>query len=198
MKREILFAFLLFLFTTIQLAGQEQSRKNILKINPLGAFASAIPMSYERMFSDGTFSFVAGGSIISSKSGSGQSTYNNSGFSVTPELRYYFYKDQNLPARLYAGAYFNYEEHTNTTLDRLNNAVDGFAYGRGGGMIFGNQWIFRNGFTFDFHVGPGYMSYSRSEEFDINLGKSGFLSSLTGTKNSGTKIRFGFALGIAF
>lgn len=198
MKIKYQFFFFITLIISHQLSGQEQVRRNSVKINPFGAFASAIPLSYERIFCEGKFSVVAGGSIINNKSGSGQTTYNNSGYTITPEIRHYFYADQNLPAKLYAGAYFNYEEHTNTSLDRLNTAIDGHAFGRGGGIMFGNQWISRNGFTVDFYIGPGYMSYNRSEEYDINLGKGGLLSSLSGSKNTGTKVRFGFSLGISF
>lgn len=198
MRFNFILSFALSLLLTHQLSGQDLVRRNIIKINPFGTLASAIPLSYERVFYDGAFSVVAGGSIINNKSGSGQTTYNNSGYTITPEIRHYFYSDHDLPARLYAGAYFNYEEHKNTSLDRLNNAIDGYAFGRGGGVMFGNQWVFKNGFTADFYIGPGYMSYSRSEEYDINLGKGGLLPSLTGQKNSGTKVKFGFALGISF
>lgn len=189
---------LLSTFFMLNASSQTENRNNFIRINPLGAFASSIPISYERMFFDRSFSVVAGGAIISNKSGSGQSTYNNSGFSLTPEVRYYFYNNQKTPAKIYSGLYFNYEEHTNTTLDRLDIAVDGHATGRGGGLLFGNQWFFENGFVVDFYVGPGYMSFQRTEEYDINVGKGGFFTSISGPKNSGTKVRFGFSLGISF
>jgi len=190
----------LFLFTMLfsQVRAQESQNRNLIRINPFGAFASAIPVSLERIFLKGKYSIVLGGAIISNKSGSGQTTYNNSGFTITPELRHYFYNDQKLPACIYGGVFFNYEEHTNTTLDRLGIPIDGNAIGRGGGIIFGNQWFFKNGFVIDFYVGPGYMSFNRSEEYDINLGKGGLLTSLTGPKNTGTKVKFGFSLGISF
>jgi len=197
MKRIFLLLFVIFL-TFINTFSQENPNNNLIKINPFGAFASAIPMSIERMLFDQKFSVVFGGAIISSKSGSGQTTYNNSGYSVTPEVRYYFYNDPKLPAKIYGGMFFNYEEHTNTSLDRLDIPVDGFAVGRGGGLILGNQWFFKNGFIVDFYVGPGYMSFQRSEAFDINLGKGGLLTSLTGPKNTGTKVKFGFSVGISF
>jgi hypothetical protein len=178
--------------------AQVQIKPNMIKINPFGAFASAIPMNYERMFFDNTFSIVAGGAIISNKSGSGQSTYNNNGFAITPEMRYYFYNDEKFPARIYAGSYFNYEEHTNMSLDRLGEEVNGYVFGRGGGLLFGNQWFFQNGFVVDFYVGPGYMKYEVTEEYDMNVQKGGFLTSLIGPKNTGTKVKFGFSLGISF
>lgn len=189
----------LFWITLISTFAQEnRSGNNLVKINPMGAFASAIPVSYERLFFDANYSIVMGGAIISNKSGSGQSTYNNSGFAITPELRHYFYKDQKFPARIYTGVYFNYEEHTNLTKDRYDESIEGFVFGRGGGILFGNQWFFKNGFVIDFYVGPGYMKYERTEEYDINLGKGGFLASITGPKNTGTKVKFGFSLGISF
>jgi hypothetical protein len=199
MKKILMICFFLMLILQ-KIAAQSETiyKNNMIRINPFGAFASAIPLNYERMFLKGNFSVVAGGAIISNKSGSGQTTYNNSGFSITPEARHYFYNDPNLPARIYAGVYFNYEEHKNSSLDRLNDEIEGFAWGRGGGVIFGNQWFFRNGFVIDFYVGPGYMSFQRSEEYDINIGKGGLMTSLTGPKNTGTKVKFGFSLGISF
>jgi hypothetical protein len=194
----IIFTIILSSVIAVHVSAQDQHRNNLIRINPFGAFASAIPMSYERLLYDRTFSVVAGGAIINNKSGSGQTTYNNSGFIITPEVRYYFYNDPKFPSKIYTGLYFNYEEHTNTSLDRLEQAIDGNATGRGGGLIFGNQWFFENGFVVDFYVGPGYMSYQRTEAYDINLGKGGFMTSLTGPKNSGTKVRFGFSLGISF
>ncbi len=189
-------AIILLLFVSVQ--SQDNKSNNIVKINPFGAFASAIPLSIERLFFEQSFSVVAGGAVISNKSGSGTTTYNNSGYAVTPEIRHYFYKDSQLPAKIYIGGFFNYEEHENLTLDRFEEEIIGTAIGRGGGLIFGNQWFFQNGFIVDFYVGPAYMSYQRTEEYDINLGKGGLLTSLTGPKNTGTKVKFGFSLGISF
>jgi len=191
---------LIIALLTISIAAQaqEKQKNNLIKINPFGAFASAIPLSYERLFANGDFSVVAGGTIISSKSGSGQSTYDNNGFAITPEVRCYFYNDPKLPTKIYTGLYFNYEEHKNMTLNRYDAEIFGYAFGRGGGILLGNQWFFANGFVVDFYVGPGYMKYERSDEFDINISKGGFLTSITGPKNTGTKVRFGFSLGISF
>ncbi|MPM46649.1 hypothetical protein SDC9_93354 [bioreactor metagenome] len=68
----------------------------------------------------------------------------------------------------------------------------------GGALLIGNQWFFKNRFTFDVFLGPAYMSYVKSEEYDNNLSKGGFFLSMMGSKPSGTRIRFGFNIGIAF
>jgi hypothetical protein len=82
--------------------------------------------------------------------------------------------------------------------DRLGEEVHGRVYGRGAGLLFGNQWFFNNGFLVDLYFGPGYMSYSTNVNYDLNVSKGGFLVSMAGPKASGVKIRMGFMVGLAF
>lgn len=188
---------LLFTFGTHSSNAQDHSAHTSFRINPLGAVASSIPVGVEHFFGTRHFSGVAAGFITRSRSGSGESTYNNDGFAFSPEFRYYFSNNASVTARTYAGVWLNYEEHSNSTLDRLGVTAHGNAFGRGGGFLIGNQWFFSNGFLVDFTIGPGYMKYETSEVYDLNISKGGFLTSLTGPKNSGTKIRFSFAVGLA-
>jgi hypothetical protein len=195
------FRLLILLFMLHLSHGAEaQCGRNFtgMRINPLGAFASSIPVSIEQSFMLRKYSVVAAGSLIHNRSGSGDNTYNNDGFTISPELRYYFSNDPAQKSRAYAGGWLNYEEHTNATLDRLGAEVKGKAFGRGAGILFGNQMFFDNGFLLDFYIGPGYMKFESSEYYDLNVSKGGFLVSMTGPKSSGTKIRFGFSVGLAF
>jgi hypothetical protein len=169
-----------------------------VKINPLGGIASALPISLEQFVFQHRFSITAGGSIIRSRSGSSDSYYGTDGFTLNPELRYYFVTDQNKLTRTYAGSWCSYEEHHNMSYDRLGEEVHGRVYGRGAGLLFGNQWFFNNGFLVDLYFGPGYMSYSTNVNYDLNVSKGGFLVSMAGPKASGVKIRMGIMVGLAF
>jgi len=169
-----------------------------VKINPLGGIASALPLGVEQFFLDRRFSITAGASLIRSRSGSNDSYYGAGGFTLNPELRYYFVTDPAKMARTYAGAWVSYEDHHNMTYDRLGEEVHGQVYGRGAGVLFGNQWFFSNGFLVDLYFGPGMMGYSTNTNYDLNVSKGGFLVSMTGPKTSGTKIRVGFTVGLAF
>ena len=42
------------------------------------------------------------------------------------------------------------------------------------------------------------MKYEASENYDLNVSKGGFLTSLTGPKNTGIKINLGLSLGLSF
>lgn len=196
-----LFTILLFTSVSLQFINAQQTldnKKNIIRINPLGTLASAIPLSAERLLIGHKFSVVFNYTIIQNFSGKDQFSYNNRGFAVSPELRHYLYSDQHFPARIYGGLFYFYEESRNYTYDRNLDEVEGLAIGRGGGIVFGNQWFFPNGFVVDFYVGPAYISYSKTLEYDLNLAKGGFFISLTAPRSTGTKVRFGFSVGIRF
>lgn len=188
-------------FIVIVISGTQAQKTGLItgiKVNPLGAMASAIPVSVEQFIGENRYSLVLGGSIIHSRAGSGDTRYHSDGFSITPEVRYYFSNEASAFTRTYAGAWLNYEEHTNASPDRLGVFIKGSAFGRGGGLMFGNQWFFNNGFLVDLFFGPGYLKFETTESYDLNVSKGGFLVSLTGPKNSGTKVRVGFTVGLAF
>jgi len=191
-----LFLFLLFFTATDLKAGGSHPFIG-LKVNPLGGMASALPIHIE-VFAGERHSVVAGVGVIRSRSGSGSSFYSSDGFTITPEFRHYFSVAHEMKSRTYGGLWLGYEEHGNTTIDRNGEHVAARVYGRGGGLLFGNQWFFDNGFLVDVYFGPGYVHYSTSENYDLNVSKGGFLVSLTGPKQTGTKVRLGFTVGLAF
>ncbi|NSW46172.1 MAG: DUF3575 domain-containing protein [Bacteroidales bacterium] len=194
------FLLLIFIssFTVLTAQPKNFHNKNIFKLNPLGGAAAAIPISVERFFIKNYFSIGGTYTLISNKSGSGQSTYNNHGFVIMPQARHYFYSDSITGVAIFIGGYYTYEEYYNTTLDRYSNPINGSVKGKGGGVIFGSQWFLKNGFVFDFYVGPGYTEYIRNSNYDNNVAKGGFLVSFTGPKNTGTKIKLGLSIGYSF
>lgn len=200
MKITYLFIFFIQLYSPFSYSQKNVCihNQNIIKINPLGGAASAISVSLERFLYKSYFSIGGTYTYISNKSGSAQSTYNNDGFVIMPQIRHYFYNDSVSNISIFIGGYYNYEEHYNKTLDRYSNAINGTAKGKGGGLLFGSQWFFKNGFVFDFYIGPGFIEYTRNNNYDNNVAKGGFLVSFTGPKNTGTKIKLGFSLGYSF
>ena len=196
--KKVFLIFAIFFISKASIYSQVEHNSNLIKFNPFGGFASAIPISYERFFCNNNFSALTNFTIISNKSGVAQSTYNNKGLSISPELRYYFYKDNKLPLKLYGGAFYIYEQHENKSLDRLGDPIIGEAKGNGAGLLFGNQWFLSNGIVIDMYLGPAYNQFKITEEYDTNIGKSGLINSIVGKKNSGTKIRIGFTIGLSF
>jgi len=190
---------LLSLLISSHVFGQNsRSYNNIVKINPFGSIASAIPISIERMFLNEKFSLLIGATYIYNQSGSGQTTYNTEGVVLAPEIRHYFFNDTTLPVKVYISGFFKYEEHSNTTKDRLDNTMKGISKGTGGGILIGNQWFFSNRFVLDLYVGPSYTSYKNTEQYVMNIEKGGLIPSFTAQKNTGTKVRMGLTVGVIF
>lgn len=182
------------------LPAQETQQPTInLKTNPFSSMLSMIPLSAE-VFVSPKISASANVFIVNSKNGESETYFDQNGFGISPELRYYFTENiiNGHKNRVYAGLLYNYEEGTNTTLDRLDMPIPGWSHAMGGALLIGNQWFFKNHFTFDVFLGPAYMSYVKNKDFDTNLSKGGFILSMLGPKASGTRIKFGFNIGIAF
>ncbi|HPB02061.1 MAG TPA: DUF3575 domain-containing protein [Bacteroidales bacterium] len=184
--------------TNAQEENDKQPLVNI-KTNPFASMLSMIPLSIET-FITRNLSASANLYIVSSSNGASETYFEQSGFGISPEFRYYF-TDNTVGGqknRVYAATSFSYEEGTNTTLDRYDDPIPGWTHTLGGALMVGNQWFFRNRFTVDFFLGPAYMSYVKNENYDANLSKGGFFLGMLGSKASGTRIKFGFNIGIAF
>ncbi len=191
---------LMLVVPLIGFAQEEKSNPKInIKTNPFGALANTIPLGVE-VFPNSALSFSVNAFYIHSETGTSSTFFGQDGFGIGPELRWYFLETETKGQknRVYLGAQYNYEESTNTTLDRLSLPIDGWSHAVGGAFVFGNQWFFRNRFTFDVFMGPGYMNYVKNENYDTNLSKGGFFLSMAGAKASGTRIKFGFSIGISF
>lgn len=197
-KTWYLFVFVLLISSNLSAQTEKNPRVNI-KTNPFAAMLNMIPLSAE-FFVTQTWSVSANGFLINSKNGSGATYFDQNGFGISPEVRYYFVttETKGQKNRVYVGGIYSYEEYTNTTLDRYDEPIAGWNHGMGGALVFGNQWFFKNRFTLDVFMGPGYTNYVKNANYDSNLSKGGFLLSMAGVKSSGTKIKFGFSIGIAF
>jgi len=192
---------IVFLLALPKLMPAQETQQPVInvKTNPFASMLSMIPLSAE-VFVSPKVSASANVYIVNSKNGESETYFDQNGFGISPELRYYFTDNiiNGQKNRVYASILYNYEEGTNTTLDRLDMPITGWNHAMGGALLIGNQWFFKNRFTFDVFLGPAYMSYIKNKDFDTNLSKGGFFMSMLGTKASGTRIKFGFNIGIAF
>ncbi len=194
--------FLIILATSFLSANAQEDkspadRKIVLKTNPFGAMANMIPLSAEYMIGE-NFSISANGYIVNSENGSGASYFRQNGYSIGPEFRYYFAETQNKGQvnRVYLGGQYSYEDFTNRTLDFYGDPINGWAHGTGGALVVGNQWFFKNRFTVDIFLGPAYTAYYKNDDFETNLANGGFFMGIVGPKVTGTKVKFGFNIGI--
>lgn len=197
MKKAI---FILFLFSAFTALAQEKApanRKFNIKTNPFGSLVNMIPISIEYMFSE-KFSFSANAFIVRSNNGSGPTLFEQKGYSIGPEIRYYFSEVETIKQvnKVYLGGQFGYEEYSNLTLDRYDDPINGWAHGLSGALVVGSQWFLNNRFTIDLFLGPAYAEYVNNKHFDDNISKGGFFISMTGSKVSGTRVRLGFNIGI--
>lgn len=204
MVRNLIRVFFISVILMISLPAnvhaQEEKQPLInIKTNPFASMLSMIPLSVETFITP-DFSATANVYIVSSSNGVSETYFEQSGFGISPELRYYFTNNviNGQKNRVYAAALYSYEEGTNATLDRYDVPIAGWSHAVGGALLVGNQWFFKNRFTVDLFLGPAYMSYVKNEDFDTNLSKGGFFLGLLGSKASGTRVKFGFNIGIAF
>ncbi|HCB63189.1 MAG: hypothetical protein A2W93_11540 [Bacteroidetes bacterium GWF2_43_63] len=180
--------------------AQEEKQPVInIKTNPFASMLNMIPLSVEAFITN-DFSASANVFIISSSNGMSETYFEQGGFGISPEMRYYFTDNviNGHKNRVYAAALYSYEQGTNATLDRYDNPIPGWSHAVGGALLIGNQWFFKNRFTVDLFLGPAYMSYVKNEDFDTNLSKGGFFLGMLGSKATGTRVKFGFNIGIAF
>lgn len=197
-KSILLAAFMLPAFFISEAQSEKQARINI-KTNPFAAMVYMIPLGVE-VFVTPEISISANSFLISSETGVGASYFDQQGFGISPEVRYYFLETETKGQKnkVYFAGMYSYEEISNNTLDRYDDPIPGWSHALGGAIVFGNQWFFKNRFTLDVFMGPAYTSYIKNANYDTNLSKGGFFLSMAGAKASGTRVKFGFSIGIAF
>lgn len=198
--KSIFICALLMISAVANVHAQEEKQPVInIKTNPFASMLNMIPLSIEAFITN-DFSASANVFIISSSNGMSETYFEQSGFGISPELRYYFTDNvlNGQKNRVYAAALYSYEQGANATLDRYDNPIPGWSHAVGGALLIGNQWFFKNRFTVDLFLGPAYMSYVKNEDFDTNLSKGGFFLGMLGSKATGTRVKFGFNIGIAF
>jgi hypothetical protein len=177
MKKVLLSTLVLVGVLTSKISAQEVN--NTVKLNPLSALFRIGSVFYERKMSD-NLSLQLGVAYTGLK----LEETKFSGFSTTPELRYY--PKANALNGLYLGPFLRYQNYS---------VQDEFSKGTyssfGGGAVIGRQWVYKSGFTLDLFFGPSYNSgkfkaEDGSGEPEISGGIDGF------------GIRTGIAIGFGF
>jgi len=165
MKRTL---FITLAFVSLaSLTSLAQDAKNAFKINPLSALFRTGSVFYEHKLSEKA-SFQLGAAYLGLKI----EDVKFSGFSVTPEYRYY--PKENALSGLYIGPYLRYQNLT--VKDEMNK---GSYSSVGGGVVLGRQWAYKSGFVLDLFFGPSYnagkvKADDGSEEPEISTAIDGF------------------------
>ena len=187
-KTAKLFALLLVMTVLVPSKSFAQDgKKNVFKTNLLSPLLGSYNFFYERVLSPKTSIQLGGGFTNIDISGT-----KLSGFRITPEFR--FYPTGTSPKGFYLAPFANYQNLSLTVTDALTN-FEGKATLTtiGGGLDIGYQWIFGDVVTLDLYIGPSFNSG------EIEVETNGFSEdrfSVGG--NSGTGVRFGLSLGVAF
>ena len=194
----------LLIITCFCVAGNAQHRQgmplsnkgpqNVVKYNLLGTIAYRnIPLYFERAIY-GPVAISAGFAYkIPTKAGGvygtaiknivesvgGEADFGKiKGFSVTPELKFYF-SEKGAPKGFYIAPYFRYSRYrlnmsasgTNPTDKVYYDADVAFQYESiGGGVQLGVQWLINDIFAIDwFFFGPGYINHNLSVDVTSNV-----------------------------
>jgi hypothetical protein len=174
---------------------------NIIKINSLAIAFSNASLIYERALAPrvavniGVGYKYAGGlpRLFESDDNTMQLQINNiTGYSVTPELRYYLKTcDSRLLDGFYGGIYFRYTRFTSNAKfdyfpaehDPQYYKADAFLSEVGGGITLGYQLLLWERLSIDFlFFGPRYSFYNIGYEFDSGVSQE-FLDELSGKLN---------------
>jgi hypothetical protein len=112
---------------------------------------------------------------------------NVRGWGVTPEYRFYL-SDSPAPEGFFVAPYLRYfnfelEENSDNNKAKLN--------GLGGGLIVGQQYIFKNRVSFEWFIGPSYSNI----DLDVETGEDEDFDADTW---EGFSIRAGITLGLVF
>ncbi len=161
-------------------------KQNAIKLNPLALAFSNVSVSYERFFSEKASFQIQGGYWLGGTIGDAKF----SGFSTTPEVRFYV-SDTESPKGFYLAPFGRYESWS--VVDKTD-ANDKASISRiGGGAVAGYQFLFGKTVTMDIFTGPRY--YSTSYKYD---GTTSADDLNTGQLGAGFGLRFGATLGVAF
>ncbi|MBL4624694.1 MAG: DUF3575 domain-containing protein [Flavobacteriales bacterium] len=176
------------------MAPTSKGPQNVVKYNLLGTIAyKNIPVYYERAIY-GPIAISAGfGYKIPTKVGGaygsaiknivekvgGEADFGKvKGFSVTPELKFYF-SEKGAPKGFYISPYFRYSRYRLSMSASGTNPTDSIFYSAdvalqyesvGGGIQLGAQWLINDAFAIDwFFFGPGYMKHNLSVDVTSNV-----------------------------
>lgn len=213
----------LLLFPAVLLASAAHAQTNVLKVDIIQPIINTIALSFEHKLSEsssfqlgvaGTFGYKDNGhfNFFNGSTGyyySGQSS--TSGFSITPEYRFYLSEKHAAPEGFYVAPYVRYQYLRATTDYYGYNSGGGYPYPTptstqsneaslnafGLGVIVGKHWIFKKQFSIDLYIGPGYtFSDTSSNQPGYKPSKGDFVGQLG--SNNNYDFRGGASFGIAF
>lgn len=159
-----------------------QLKSNVIKTSLVSPFLSTYVLAYERALNEDMG--VQMGFYYSGASTLGA---NFSGFSLTPEFRYYLSEEKVAPNGAFIAPYLRYQ---NFTIDEDSGTASATFTGIGGGLLIGVQRIFKETISLSAFIGPAYISptveYEDPENQFFDRGAGGFWA------------RAGINVGVAF
>jgi len=164
-------------------------KKNAFKVNIFSPIVSSVSVFYERALSDAASAqlgfFYTGFKVSDTKF---------SGFGITPELRLYPGKNEDLKG-FYLAPFVRYQSFK---LETATIDISGMDYTAkasyssfGGGLLIGGQFLFGDLVTLDLFIGPAY--YAGTVKVDVGSEDDFSLGSF-----DGFGVRGGVTVGLAF
>jgi hypothetical protein len=178
-KNLFVFAMMALTFT----ASAQKVNQNAVKINPLSLILRTGNVAYER--SIGSNKSVQVGAFYS---GVKLGDLQYKGYGITPEVRFYFTKSEQLLNGAYVAPFARFQNFDIGSKGSDNKAR---FTAIGGGATLGWQKTWKEGFLLNLFAGPSYSQVnfrnkSQEDEFDIKGGIKGF------------GLRTGISLGYSF
>lgn len=174
-----LISFLLVIFA---MSASAQTKSNVVKTNLFSPIVKTYWLSYEHLFNDNL-----GAQLGFFYTGVSVGTTNFSGYSFTPEARFYL-GDSPAPKGIYIAPGLRYSSFSLTD----DGTTDKATYSTiGGALIVGAQTLLKDVVTLEAYLGPAYSSGTLKVD-------SGTASSFDLGGFDGFGFRFGITLGIAF
>ena len=169
-------------------AQESEGKKNVFKVNLLSPIVGSYNFFYERALGSKTSIQLGGGFVNLTSSGTGLT-----GFSVTPEFR--FYPSGNSPKGFYLAPFGRYNSLSLTVTGNAGTEGKATLTSIGAGLSIGNHWIFGDIVSLDLFAGPVFNASS-----NVTVETTGFTedSFSTGSFSGGVGFRFGLTLGVAF
>ena len=148
-----------------------QTKKNALKTDPISPFFGVVVFKYERVFSE-NISFQLGFYYSWDFPVYDDDAYFVTGFSITPEFRYYLSKKKPAPRGTYLAPNFRYQKLEKENLEENAEAT---VVNYSPAINLGYQLVLKDIFLIDAWVGLAYNIRNVIEQTDpgANMGQTG-------------------------
>ncbi len=149
---------------------QAQLKSNVIKTSLVSPFMNTYVLAYERALNEDMGVqlgfYYTGADVLNA---------NFSGFSLTPEFRYYLSEEKSAPNGAFIAPYLRYQSFT---IDEQSGTASATLNGIGGGLLIGVQRIFKETISLSAFIGPAYISpsveYEDPENRFFDRGDGGF------------------------